>query len=214
MEKEQRVYDLQLKTEQREGGLNRISGYAAVFNLDSEDLGFRETIKPGAFKKALKKSDVRALKNHDPNLIFGRSNVNLRLKEDKNGLYMEVDPIATTNYRTVAEEIQAGLITQQSFGFTVSKDEWNEDYTRRTILEVDQVFDVSPVTFPAYPDTTVALRSRDAAKANPKIDQGHAEQSPKTLGDDELWEQFDKLRGQHEDYYANEGRKKSTGQKN
>ena len=163
MEKETRVLDLKLGVEKREDGTAKIAGYAAVFNKDSEDMGFIERIKPGAFKSALKKSDVRALFNHDPNLIIGRSGVNLSLKEDKKGLWMEVSPIPTDTYRMVAENIASGLVTQQSFAFTVSEDEWDEDFATRTIKKIDQVFDVSAVTYPAYPDTSVALRSKDAA---------------------------------------------------
>lgn len=163
MEKETRVLDLKLGVEKREDGTAKISGYAAVFNKDSEDMGFIERIKPGAFKSALKKSDVRALFNHDPNLIIGRSGVNLSLKEDKKGLWMEVSPIPTDTYRMVAENIASGLVTQQSFAFTVAEEEWADDYSTRMIKKIDQVFDVSAVTYPAYPDTTVALRSRQEA---------------------------------------------------
>ena len=163
MEKETRVLDLstsKLAVEKREDGTTKISGYAAIFNSDSEDMGFIERIKPGAFKSALKKSDVRALFNHDPNLIIGRSGVNLNLKEDKTGLHIEVSPLATSTYKMVEENISAGLVTQQSFAFTVEEDEWNDDYTQRTVKKVGQIFDVSPVTYPAYSDTTVALRCR------------------------------------------------------
>lgn len=187
--------NIDMKIESRGDGPPRISGYAAVFNKDSEDMGFREVIKPGAFKKALRKSDVRALFNHDANLIFGRTGVNLTLKEDNAGLYMTVDPIPTETYRMVSENIAAGLVTQQSFAFTVAKDEWDDDYTRRTIHEIEQVYDVSPVTYPAYADTTVALRSRDAAKANPKIGEAGPEGSPKTADDNDLWKQFDHMKG-------------------
>ena len=166
-DKEVRVLNLdisKLQAEERADGSVKISGYAAVFDSDSEDMGFIERIKPGAFKAALKKSDTRALFNHDPNLIFGHAGVNLSMKEDKTGLYMEVDPVNTTTYRMVEENIRSGLVTQQSFAFTVKEDEWNEDFTRRTINKVDQIFDVSPVTYPAYADTSVALRSMESAK--------------------------------------------------
>jgi len=180
MEKEKRVYDLGLKVEKREDGTAKISGYAAVFNKDSEDMGFIERIKPGAFKSALKKSDVRALFNHDPNFIYGRSGVNLNLKEDKKGLWMEATPIPTETYRMVAENIASGMVTQQSFAFTVDEDEWDEDYRTRTIKKIGEVFDVSAVTYPAYPDTTVALRTRQEAMEKP-------EPSFQIEIDDEIW---------------------------
>ena len=180
-EKEIRVLGLDvsgLQVEKREDGNPKISGYAAIFNSDSEDMGFVERIKPGAFKKALRKSDVRALFNHDANLIFGRSGVNLKMKEDKTGLFMEVSPLTTSTYKMVEENIQSGLVTQQSFAFTVEEDEWNEDFTKRTINKVGQIFDVSPVTYPAYADTTVALRSMEDKKKAITEDDGN--ESPTT----------------------------------
>jgi len=147
----------------------RIEGYAAVFNKDSEDMGFIERLAPGAFKNALKTSDVRALFNHDSNIILGRTSAGtLELKEDKKGLLMTVTPPDTQLIRDmVLSPIERGDITQQSFGFTVKADEWRDidkDTPVRTITEVKELFDVSPVTFPAYPDTTVALRSLDNIK--------------------------------------------------
>lgn len=163
----------------------KIVGHAAVFDIDSEDMGFVERIAPGAFKNALARSDARALFNHDSNIILGRQSAGtLKLKEDDVGLLMEATPPDTQLVRDmVLAPIERGDITQQSFGFTVEKDEWTEERSGtvtkrnyadiekgirekrsfgrlvRTIIEVKEVFDVSPVTFPAYPDTTVGLRS-------------------------------------------------------
>ena len=149
--------------------LPKIEGYAAVFNKDSEDMGFIERIAPGAFKKALKTSDVRALFNHDSNIILGRKSAGtLELKEDKKGLFMSVTPPDTQLVRDmVLTPIERGDITQQSFGFNIKADEWKDmdkETPIRTITEVNELFDVSPVTFPAYPDTEVALRSLDNIK--------------------------------------------------
>jgi HK97 family phage prohead protease len=149
--------------------LPKIEGYAAVFNKNSEDMGFIERIAPGAFKKSLKTSDVRALFNHDSNIILGRISAGtLDLKEDKKGLFMSVTPPDTQLVRDmVLSPIERGDITQQSFGFNIKSDEWKDldkDVPIRTITEVDNIFDVSPVTFPAYPDTEVALRSLDNIK--------------------------------------------------
>jgi HK97 family phage prohead protease len=166
MKKELRVLNLttsSLAVEKRNGAFKSINGYAAVFDKDSEDMGFIERIDKKAFRDT-DLTDVRGLFNHDANLIFARSGVNLSLKVDKTGLFMEVEPINTSTFNMVAENIAAGLVTQQSYAFTVAKDEWNEDYTERTILGIDKVFDVSPVTYPAYPDTTVALRAIRALK--------------------------------------------------
>jgi uncharacterized protein len=149
--------------------LPKIEGYAAVFDKDSENMGFIERIAPGAFKNALKKSDVRALFNHDSNIILGRMSAGtLVLKEDKKGLFMSVTPPDTQLVRDmVLTPIERGDITQQSFGFNIKTDEWKDldkETPRRTITEVNEIYDVSPVTFPAYPDTEVALRSLDSIK--------------------------------------------------
>jgi hypothetical protein len=150
-----------------------ITGYAAVFDKLSDDLGyFREKIAPGAFKDAIKTSDARALFNHDPNYVLGRqSNETLRLTEDKKGLYMEVDPPDTQIIRDlVLAPIERGDIREQSFAFIVESDKWEglDDKKKedpiRTILKVSELFDVSPVTYPAYPDTDVGIRSLDLAK--------------------------------------------------
>ncbi|MBT8489651.1 MAG: HK97 family phage prohead protease, partial [Deltaproteobacteria bacterium] len=99
----------------------------------------------------------------------------LSIKEDKNGLWMEINPPDTQIVRDlVIAPIKRGDITQQSFGFIVEKDKWDnlgnekkDEPITRTILEVNELFDVSPVTFPAYPDTSVALRSMEKAKELP-----------------------------------------------
>jgi len=176
--KETRIFQFEkLNVEERADGMGpKITGYAAVFDKWSEDLGgFREKIRSGAFKKAIGKSDVRGLFNHDSNYVLGRqSNGTLTIKEDKNGLWMEIDPPDTQIIRDlVLAPIKRGDIKEQSFAFVIAEggDEWknlhgekpNEPVTR-TITEVDELFDVSPVTYPAYPDTSVALRSMDKAK--------------------------------------------------
>jgi hypothetical protein len=144
----------------------RIAGHAAVFNTLSEMLwGFRETIAPGAFRDAIDRSDVRALVNHDSNYILGRKkNGTLKLWEDERGLAIDIDPPPTQWANDLLVSISRGDIDQMSFGFTVGEDRWEEvdGETRRTILRVDELYDVSPVTFPAYPETDVALRERFA----------------------------------------------------
>lgn len=171
--REVRCWDLKGLTlrviRKNDDSLPKVEGYAAVFNSDSEDMGFIERIAPGAFKKALKTSDTRALFNHDSNIILGRTSAGtLELKEDKKGLFMSIIPPDTQLIRDmVLAPIERGDITQQSFGFTVKADEWKEIDGKtpiRTITEIGELFDVSPVTFPAYPDTDVALRSLENIK--------------------------------------------------
>jgi len=138
---------------------NAITGYAAVFNAWSEDLGFfKEQIAPGAFKGTIKNGDIRALINHDPNLVIGRTkNGTVRLWEDEHGLGFEVDLPDTSYAKDLRESIKRQDITQNSFGFQTIRDEWTDDGKRRTLHEV-RLFDISPVTFPAYKQTRVKMR--------------------------------------------------------
>ena len=159
--KEIRQINIPAKVEKRADGPGAIHGYAIVYNKNSEDMGFIERVKPGAAKNALTRSNVRGLKNHDPSLIFARQGVNLTLTEDKKGLRYEASPVDTANYRETAAEVEAGLLTGQSFGFTILSDEWSDlesDHPQRTITEIGEIFDVGPVTYPAYPDTSVGIR--------------------------------------------------------
>lgn len=141
----------------------KIRGYAAVFNKLSEDLGgFREQIAPGAFAKALARNDVRALVNHNPDLVLGRNKSGtLRLSEDEHGLAIEIDPPDTQTARDTMTLLERGDISQMSFAFTVNKDTWQEEKGKvpiRTLEEVN-LFDVSVVTYPAYPQTSAQVRS-------------------------------------------------------
>jgi len=148
----------------------KITGYAAKFNKWSLDLGgFREKIQKGAFDEAVEKSDVRALKNHDPNLLLGRtSSGTLRLNTNARGLGFEIDPPDTSTGRDTVTEIRRKDITGCSFSFTTAEDDWKyleDGRVERTIIKVDELFDVGPVTYPAYPDTTVAARSMEKVLA-------------------------------------------------
>lgn len=141
-------------------------GYAAKYDKYSCDLGyFREKLKPGCFDAAMGRCDVRALYNHEPHLLLGRSSAGtLRLTSDAVGLKMECDLPDTPTGREVAELVRRGDIQGQSFAFTTDIVEWDtsgETYLR-TVIEVKELFDVGPVTYPAYEDTTVAMRSYKA----------------------------------------------------
>jgi uncharacterized protein len=142
-----------------------ICGYAAVFNSRSEELGgFYEVIAPGCFTRALRECDIRALRNHDPESLLGRLSAGtLSLSEDAQGLRMEVVLPDTTAGRDTAESVRRGDMTGCSFSFQERAVEWNHaaDPPVRTLRDVD-LFDVGPVTFPAYRDTSVALRSLEA----------------------------------------------------
>lgn len=148
------------------GDKPKIRGYAALFNTLSEDLGgFREQLQAGAFSDALTSSDVRALINHDANLVLGRNTSGtLTMREDASGLYIEVTPPETQAARDLVEVMKRGDVNQMSFAFTVGKEDqtWTRDGTGpwlRTIKRVNRLYDVSVVTYPAYPQTTAAVRA-------------------------------------------------------
>ena len=148
-------------------GVKVAKGYAAVFNTKADIGGyFTETILPGAFAETLRTSDVRALVDHDSGRVIGRSAAKtLRLSEDERGLSVEIDLPDTTDGRDLAVQLERGDISGMSFGFRVTHDEWDESgpVPARTIHKVD-LFEVSAVAFPAYDDTTLALRSLDEAR--------------------------------------------------
>ncbi len=167
MEIERRALSEGVTVRAAAGEAPTVSGYAALFNTETVIAGFfREQIAPGAFKAAVQSDDVRALFNHDPNYVLGRTtNDTLTLKEDKRGLFYDVtlnpdDPEAMS----VRAKIQRGDVTGSSFGFAVEEEQWTEPKknTRELPLRAS-LFDVSPVTYPAYEETTVSARSKAAA---------------------------------------------------
>jgi hypothetical protein len=154
-----------------DGKMKKIVGYAAVFGKPSEDMGFIETVRQGAFKKALLRSDARALFNHDTDTLpLGRQSAGtLLLKEDDSGLYFEITPPDTQGARDLMTSIDRGDIKEASYGFTVAVDQWdysNKDIIKREIIEIEEVYDISPVVFAAFNDTTVALRKLEEHRKN------------------------------------------------
>lgn len=160
---ERRSFGLrEMRVVQAGEGPQRIVGYAAVFNVLSENLGgFQERIRPGAFSKTIQESDIRSLFNHDPNLVLGRTKSGtLSMVEDEIGLAIECLPPDVQWARDLMVTIDRGDVDQMSFTFSTVRDEWSteKDVTTRDLIEV-QLYDVSPVTFPAYPQTSVQARS-------------------------------------------------------
>ena len=163
MEMEKRTQTGELRVEEK---TKKIVGLAAVFNKRSQDLGgFVEIIQPGAFRKAIEsQSDVRALWNHDSNFVLGRTlSGTLTLKETDDGLEVEIVPPETNLARDLLESINRGDVSQMSFAFMVreggQKFTEEEDGTIiRTLTDLD-LYEVSPVAFPAYQDTSVAMRA-------------------------------------------------------
>ncbi len=153
-----------IEVREAEGEAMVLEGYAAVFNSET-DLGpFREVIKPGAFTDVLT-NDVRALINHDPNLVLGRtSNGTLTLEQDERGLKYRVELGKQTYARDFYESVKRGDISQSSFAFTIEDESWNEKRTVRSVNKVRQLLDVSPVTYPAYQAATVQARDLQPEK--------------------------------------------------
>lgn len=147
------------------GGPKIFRGYAALFNNLSEDFGgWREKIAPGFFDSVLG-SDVRVLKNHDPHYLLGRTLAGTaKIGVDEKGLWYEYTDPDTSYSRDLAISIERNDLTQSSFAFALddegSKWERQKDGSYiRTLLVASELFDVSPVTYPAYRDTSVGERS-------------------------------------------------------
>ena len=137
------------------------TGYAIRYNAKSEPLPFREVIAPGAVTRSLKsRNEIKAFVNHDTNLVLGSTRAGtLRLSDDERGVLSEIDLPETTYGRDLSVSIQRGDVTGMSFGFSVVKDKWSEAYSERTIHEL-RLHEVSVVTgFPAYRQTTAAVRA-------------------------------------------------------
>jgi uncharacterized protein len=143
-----------------------LEGYFVRYNEETELYdGVFEEVAPSAFAKSLAKNDVRCLFNHDHGMVLGRAgNKTLELRSDENGLYGKVeinrnDPEAMAVYA----RIQRGDINACSFGFFPVKEDYENrsDGSVKFIIREADLFEVSAVTFPAYPQTEIAARQRD-----------------------------------------------------
>jgi len=145
-------------------GAPHLVGYAAVFGAVA-DLGwFTETIDRGAFTKTVGEDDIRGLIDHDPCRIIGRNTAKtMTLELDDIGLKFDIELPGTTPGRDIAESVKRGDVSGCSFAFETRADSWvyTADSAARTLLDV-KLYDVGPVTFPAYADTSVAVRSLES----------------------------------------------------
>lgn len=153
-----------------------ITGHAAVYNRASENLGgFREVIEPGAFDRVLG-DDVRLLIDHDPRLVLARTRSGtLKVGTDDRGLTISADAARTSYGMDLRAVMQRGDVDAMSFGFTVLRDEWHIDEdgnVTRTLLEIERLWDVSVVTFPAYPQTDAQARHEDVAPGVEVVQDG------------------------------------------
>ncbi len=173
-----------------------IEGVAAVFYDGTPETEYElpwgdsvERIMPGAFDRALKeKDDTRGLFNHNADKVLGRTaSGTLRLSVDKVGLRYSIDPPNTQTASEVVTLIERGDVTGSSLAFKVTDEEW------KTVDEVDireiqgvRLFDVSPVTYPAYDKTTTGLRAEspcDEARASWETWQAEKVAAAKVVAD-------------------------------
>jgi len=175
MSNEIRIVNGDVRCSMGSGKAMRVSGMAARYNSPTK-IGtragkFLEVIKRGAFRSSLAaKQDVAFLINHDPSRLMARvSSGTLRLKETDEGLLFDADFVDSEESRAAYASIQRGDMHQMSFGFDPDVDaDWDTDVdpedrksrmARRSIRNFNKVHDVSAVTFPAYPNTSVHARS-------------------------------------------------------
>lgn len=166
--REPEIRSLAQPVEAREAdGKRMAAGYAAVFNSETNIGGyFREVIAPGAFSESIAEGNVRAYFDHDTGRVLGRQSAGtLRLSEDERGLAVEIDLPNTSDGRDVTELLDRGDVDGMSFAFRVRHEEWDEtvDPPLRTIHSLE-LREVSIVSEPQYSDTSIALRSLEAAK--------------------------------------------------
>ncbi|HCD9836543.1 TPA: HK97 family phage prohead protease [Pseudomonas aeruginosa] len=138
-----------------------LKGYAALFGVEAPIADFVEVVQPGAFSRSLAgpaAASIRAIYEHDNAALLGRVGAGtLRLHEDDHGLAFELDLPDTTLGRDVAELVKRGDLGGCSFGFVPKQEEW--DGTTRNLVDVD-LYEITLTATPAYPETSVNLRSR------------------------------------------------------
>lgn len=184
----------EIRIENRDDGGKMLVGYGAVFYRDGEaGTEYRlapdvvERIAPTAFNRAIEqKHDARGLFNHDPNMLLGRFGAGtMRLKTDATGLRYEIDLPDTQVGKDVAASIARGDLTGSSFSFRINgksgqRFEKGKDFDIRHIVDVD-LYDVGPVTFPAYEGTTAAVRSGECDDAIEARDQWRSEREAQAV---------------------------------
>ena len=176
---EKRIFNIENRFETKEDGKELVTGYGSIFNSRSENLGgFYEYKSPTAIsKETIEKSDVRALINHDANLILARNTSGtLDLTVDEKGLKYSFEIPETSYGKDLAINMKNGNLNQSSFAFTVADDEWNTDEDGndiRTITAIDRLYDISVVSYPAYSqaesDLVVAKRGLTLYKEKKEI---------------------------------------------
>ena len=148
-----------------DGGNLSIEGYFAVFGSVYEIApGLSESIAPGAFDKTLS-GDIRALINHDTTLVLGRTKAGtLNLRTDNRGLWGHIDVNPNdSDAMNLYERVKRGDVDQCSFGFDIidEETEFREDGSVHWTIKEVELYEVSPCTFPAYEETSIAARTKE-----------------------------------------------------
>lgn len=160
---ERRIINHQIQIRAADDGRKILYGYAAVFDSPSADLGgFTEYVRKGAFTRSLKENEQKALWNHESSYLLGSTKAGtLRLWEDDVGLGYELTLPNTQMGNDVAELASRGDVDGNSFGFFIRDEEWDDsdkNAVKRYLNEVE-LFEISPTAFPAYPETSLGIRS-------------------------------------------------------
>lgn len=189
---ERRFAQAGLEIRNNEGGQTAtLKGYALRFGSVYDMGWFTEEVSPTALQNA-NISDVRVLLNHDPNNILGRTAAGTaRVGVDNVGMWYEVDLPDSPIGQNARVAVQRGDVSQSSWGFSLRTDdtgrrtgdkwEMRNGKEHRILTDVATVFDASPVTYPANPDTTIAKRSRDAALPEKRDDGMEGEHEPESI---------------------------------
>lgn len=205
MEKEIRNISMEIRAE---GESRNVSGYAAVFDTESLDLGgFTEIIERGAFDDMIEQSDVFAFFNHDNDKVLARSNKgkgSLKLSVDEKGLRYEFDAPDTEVGNELLAFLRSGDIDQSSFAFTVAEDVWQKTADGRylrCIKKFERLYDVSPVWNAAYgAATSVSCRSFDEFKEKEAAELRAAQEAEEAEKKKQLEEYYTKLREEYKSF--------------
>lgn len=166
---------IELRVEKRDGKV-LLQGYPIVYGKMSVNLGgFREIVAQGSLDASLLDDDIRGLRDHNPTMILGRTKAGtMKLSSDERGVHMEIELPDTQVARDLIVSVERGDVSGGSFGFRVAPDgvEWAEtdEGIVRTIRSA-RLFDVGPVTFPAYPDTEMWTRAMNLEEANADLER-------------------------------------------
>ena len=142
-----------------------------IYSWDGVD--FFEVVDRHAFDKC-DMSDVVFVENHGGTPGARTKNGSLELKVDDSGVNSKANLRTSSKGPAMYSDIKSGIYTKMSFSFTVLKDQYDKLTRTRRILEIDRLYDVSVVTFPAYEQTSINARSFFEAEAEKEMKE-HAE---------------------------------------